>query len=56
MIKYNDKQVRQICDEAKGLVIESLEYVNHTVGNSSYWVMTFTNGSEISFKFMSEII
>lgn len=38
-------------EEAKGKIIKSLEYVEE----DHYWVMTFTDETEICFRFMAEI-
>lgn len=42
-----------ISKEAKGKVVESLEW---TEADGGYWAMTFTDGQEISFRFMAELV
>ena len=49
-MEYNAAQRKMIEEEAKDKTIESLEW-----DEAGYWVMTFTDGTEISFKFMSEL-
>ena len=49
----NEENRKQICTEAVGKVVESLEYEPDDGG---YWVMTFADGSEMSFRFMSELV
>ena len=51
-MEYTNEQRKQISEEAKGRTILSLEYDEV----DKYWVMTFTDGSEICFRFMSELI
>lgn len=41
-----------IMEKSKGKVIESMSYDE----SEEYWTMTFTDGSEMSFKFMAEMI
>ena len=48
-MKWTAEQRQQISDQAAGKVVESLDY------EDDYWVMTFTDGSEISFRFMAEL-
>ena len=50
-MKYTEEQRRQISQQARGKTVESLEWEQE-----GYWVMTFTDGSEISFRFMAELI
>jgi hypothetical protein len=38
-----------------GKTVESLEFVEADGDCPSYWVMTFTDGSETSFRFMAEL-
>ena len=40
-----------IMETTKGKVVESLEYVD----DGDYWVMNFTDGTEMSFRFMAEL-
>src|ERR1017187_9763976 len=50
---YSVEQRRQIAEQAAGKVVGSLEYEESDGG---YWVMTFTDDSEISFRFMAELV
>ena len=49
---YTPEQRGQISAQAQGKTVESLEFEEDAGG---YWVMTFTDGSEISFRFMAEL-
>ena len=49
---YTDEQRQQIIEQSKGLVVESLEWDEE----DKYWTYTFTNGSEMSFRFIAELI
>jgi hypothetical protein len=41
--------------QSSGKIVVSLEY-DHGIGNDDgYWVMTFTDGTEITFRFMAEL-
>ena len=51
IMKYNEEQRKSIIEESIGKTVSEMEYVE----DESYWVMTFTDGSEISFKFMAEL-
>ena len=51
---YTEKQRQAIIEQAEGKVIAQLEFVED--GEVSYWVMTFKDGSEMSFRFMTELI
>ena len=51
-MKYDKAQRNMIINMMKGKVIESLEYVE----DGEYWAMTFTDETETSFKFMTELI
>ncbi len=51
-MKYDIKQIAKISDEGAGKIVKSLEHDD----KEDYWVMTFTDGSEICFRFMSELI
>lgn len=51
MMSYTPEMRRLISEEIKGKTVESLEW---TDSNGGYWTMTFTDGSEISFRFMTE--
>lgn len=49
-MKYTPAQRERISQESKGKVIESFEWddVDH------YWVMTFTDGTEMCVRLMAE--
>jgi YD repeat-containing protein len=49
---WTDEQRAQIGAGAAGKVVESLEWD----AEGRYWVMTFTDGSETSFRFMAELV
>jgi hypothetical protein len=51
-VKYTTEQREQIARDGAGKVVESLEFEEEDGG---YWVMTFTDGSEVSFRFMAEL-
>lgn len=51
-MRYTDRQRQEISAQAAGKVVESLEWEPEDGG---YWVMTFTSGSEISFRLMAEL-
>jgi len=50
---YTSEQRKQISEHAEGMIIQSLLWEE---ADGGYWVMTFIDGSEISFRFMSEIV
>lgn len=50
---YTQEQRGQITAQATGKTVESLEWEDDAGG---YWVMTFTDGSEMSFRFMAELV
>lgn len=50
-MRYTEGQRTQIAADAGGKTVQSLEWE----GDGAYWVMTFTDGSEMSFRFMAEI-
>jgi hypothetical protein len=52
-MKYTPAQRKQIGEEAAEKQVESLEYEDGP--GAGYWVMTFTDGTEISFRFMAEL-
>jgi hypothetical protein len=52
-MKYSEQQRLQISANAKGKTVESLEWESEDGG---YWVMTFTDGSETTFRFMAELV
>ena len=49
---YTDEMKKRISDDAKGKIVESLKWDEV----DKYWVMTFTDGSEICVRFMAELI
>jgi hypothetical protein len=51
-MRYTSEQRQQISEQAKGRVIKSLEWES---ADGGYWVMTFADGSEISFRLMAEL-
>ena len=50
-MEYTEDQRQNIIAESAGKVTDSLEW--DSVGK--YWVMTFTDGTEVCFRFMSEL-
>jgi len=52
-MKYDEKMRERISETAKGKQVESLQWVEVDGG---YWVMTFTDKSEVSFRFMAELL
>lgn len=50
-MQYNKEQRERISTEAKGKIIETMEYDEE----GGYWVITFTDGSEMTFRFMAEL-
>ncbi len=51
-MRYNEKQRLAIIKESIGKTIIEMEYVEE----DRYWVMTFSDGSEMSFRFMAELV
>jgi hypothetical protein len=49
-MKWTEEQRRRISAQAVGKRVASLEYVE----DGGYWVMTFEDQTEISFRFMAE--
>lgn len=49
---YTTEQRERIINESVGKTVESLYW--EAEGN--YWVMTFTDETEMAFKFMAELI
>lgn len=49
---YPPEMRQAISEQAVGKTVESLEYVE---ADGGYWVMTFTDGQEICFRFMAEL-
>ncbi len=57
MRNLDEEQRRRVSEDAKGKVVESLEWcADDDFRNGGYWVMTFTDGSEICFRFMAELV
>ena len=50
-MRYNEEQRGSIIKESIGKTITDLEYVER----DRYWVMSFSDGSEMSFRFMAEL-
>jgi hypothetical protein len=54
---YTERQRHEISKEAEGKTIHSLEWcLDEDMEGGGYWVMTFTDESEISFRFMAELV
>jgi len=51
---YTNKMRERISNDAKGKIIESLEWCEYE--EDKYWAMIFTDGSEICFRFMAEMV
>jgi len=51
-MKYTPQQREMIIRQAAGKVVEELEWDEV----DAYWWMRFTDGTEIAFRFMSELI
>lgn len=51
-MRYTEEQRQQIAADAAGKIVQELMWEGDAGG---YWVMTFEDGSEISFRFMAEI-
>ena len=49
---YNDEQRRQISEMSIGKIIESFVWE----ADGKYWVITLTDGSEISIRIMAECV
>lgn len=56
MREFNDEQKAHISADSKGKVIESCEWSPADKSGPGYWVMTFTDGTEICFRFMAELV
>jgi hypothetical protein len=52
-VKYDAKTRAEIGNDARGKTVESLDW---TDADGGYWTMTFTDGSECSFRFMAELV
>jgi hypothetical protein len=60
-MRFSEEQRRHISRQAVGRFVEVLEYVEPVPGETGcaagdYWVMRFDDGSEISFRFMAELV
>lgn len=56
-MQYSAEQRQQMIAEAKGKVIASLSYDDFSPDPSEhYWVLSFTDGTEMCFRFMSELV
>ncbi len=53
---YNEQQREAQKKTIEGKTIQSLEYEEADDTTPSYWVMTFTDGSEIAFRLMAELM
>ena len=51
MIEYNETNREEIKKALQGKVVESVAWCEE----EKYWVLNFSDGSEISFRFMSEL-
>lgn len=51
-MKYTPEMRNKIINEIKEKIIKSLYWEEE----DKYWVMTFTDESEISFRFMAELV
>ncbi len=51
-MRYNAEQQESIIKESIGKTVTGMEYVE----GDRYWVMTFSDGSEMSFRFMAELV
>jgi hypothetical protein len=52
---YTQEQRERLSREAAGKTVESLEWSPPDASGGGYWVMTFTDGSEVSFRLMAEL-
>jgi hypothetical protein len=53
---YGEAMRKRMCEDVKGKTVESMEYVDDEGEFGPYWVITFTDGTEISFRFMGELV
>lgn len=51
MAKFTPELRRRFSEESKGKVVESIEYDDV----EDYWVITFTDGSELAIRLMAEL-
>lgn len=49
-MRYTAQQRNQVIADSTGKTIAALEWDE----TDSYWVMTFTDGTEMAFRFMAE--
>ena len=49
-----EKQRARITADAAGKTVQSLTWEDDSEDARGYWVMVFTDGSEISFRLMAE--
>lgn len=49
-MQFTQKQRDQIEQESVGKVIARVDW------DEDYWTMTFTDGTEMSFRFMAELV
>lgn len=50
--RFNEELKNRMSQDAVGKVVASLEYEQE----EDHWVMTFEDGSEMSFRFMAELV
>lgn len=56
-MQFTPEQRKEISEEAEGKVIQSLEWDDDDEENElPCWVLTFTDGSQMCFQFMSELV
>jgi hypothetical protein len=53
---YGEAMRKRMCEDVKGKTVESMEYVDDEGEFGPYWVITFTDCTEISFRFMGELV
>lgn len=52
---YTPEQRKSISDQCSGKTVLTLEWSAEPNGADGYWVMTFTDSTEITFRFMAEL-
>jgi hypothetical protein len=55
-IVYTKQQRNHIIDEFEGKIINKLEWTEPRDGMMGYWTYLFTDGTEMSFRFLAELI
>jgi len=55
MVTYTDEMRERISEEAQGKVVDSLVWEPEGPDDVGYWIMTFDDGTEITFRLMAEI-